>query len=86
MTNLVPFFKRAEPFKTTFEHIQANVGPIAALNKAGLTFTHRMFGALGRVSDQNPMAAHCRQAFTPGICSVYIPRAAQMSKHRGAQS
>jgi len=55
MTNLVPFYQRAEPFKTTFKHIQANVGPIGALNKVGLTFTYRMFGALGRVSDQKPM-------------------------------
>jgi len=72
MTNLVPFFQRAEPFKTTFEHIQANVRPITALNKVGLTFTHRIFGALGHVSDQKPMVTHRRQAFIPGTCSVYF--------------
>ena len=66
--------------------IQANVGPIAALNKDGLTCTHRMFGPVGRASDQKPMATHRTQAATPGICSVYIHRAAQMSEHRGAQS
>jgi len=86
MTNLVPFFQRAEPFKTTFEHIQANMGSIAALNKDGSTCTLRMFGALGRVSDQKPMVARRRHAFITGICNVYIPRAAQMSEHRGAQS
>jgi len=79
-------FERAEPFKTTFEHIQANVGPIAALNKAGLMSMHRMLGALGRVSDQKPIITHRRQAFIPGIYNAYIPRAAQMSEHRGAQS
>ena len=56
------------------------------MNKDGLTCTHRMFGALGRVSDQKPMVTHRSQAFIPGICSVYIRRAAQMSEHRGAQS
>ena len=62
------------------------MGPIAALNKAGLTFTHRMIGALGRVSDQKLMVTHRRQAPISGICSVYILRAAQMSEHRGARS
>jgi len=56
------------------------------LNKDGLTFTHRMFGTLGRVSDRKPMVTHRRQAFIPGICNVYIRGAAQMSEHRDAQS
>jgi len=42
--------------------------------------------ALGRVSDQKPMVTQRRQAFIPGIRNVCIPRAAQMSEHRGAQS
>ena len=54
------------------------------MNKDGLTCTHRTFGALGRVSDQKPMVTHRSQAFIPGICNVYIRRAAQMSEHRGA--
>ena len=66
--------------------IQANVEPIAALNKDGLTCTHRMFGPLGRVSDEKPMVTHRTQAFIPEICNVYFRRAAQMSEHRGAQS
>ena len=82
----MPFFQRAEPLKTTFEHIQANVGPIAALNKDGFTCTHRMFGPLGHVSDQKPMVTHRTEAFIPGIRNFYIRRAAQMSEHRGAQS
>jgi len=54
MTNLVPFFQRAEPFKTTFEHIQANVGPIAALKKIGLTFILSASSvALSRVIETN---------------------------------
>ena len=42
--------------------------------------------ALGRVSDQKPMVTQRRQAFIPRIRNVCIPRAAQMSEHRGAQS
>jgi len=30
------------------------MGPIAASNEDGLTFTYRMFGALGRVSNNTP--------------------------------
>jgi len=86
MTKLVPFFNNLSRLRPLLSTIQANMGPIAALNKDGLMFTHRMFRALGRVSDEKPMVTHRRQAFIPGICNDYTRCAAQMSEHRGAQS
>ena len=82
----MPFFNELSRLRPLLSTIQANMGPIAASNEDGLTFTYRMFGALGRVSYQKPMVTHRSQAFIPGICDVYIRRAAQMSEHRGAQS
>ena len=66
--------------------IQANVGPIAALKKGGLTFTQRLFGTLGRLSNPKPMVIYHIRLFVTGIWSVCIRRAAQMSEQRNAQS
>ena len=84
--NLVPFFSRAGPFKATFEHHSGRRGPIAALKMGGLTLTQRLFGTLGRISNPKPMVIHHNRSFVPGICSVCIRRAAQMSEQRDAQS
>ena len=85
-STLCHFFNELSHLRPLLSTIQANVGPIAALNKDGLTFTYRMFGALGRVSDQKTNVTLHSKAFVPGICDVYIRRAAQISEHRGAQS
>jgi len=85
-TDLVPFFLRAGPLKATLSTIQADAGPIAALKKGGLTFTQRLFGTLGRLSNPKPMVIYHTRLFVPGIWSVCIRRAAQMREQRNAQS
>ena len=84
--SLVPFFLRVGPLKATFEHHTGRRGGNRCFEEGGLTFTQRLFGALGRISNPKPMVMHHSGFFVPGICSVCIRRAAQMSEQRDAQS
>ena len=80
------FFHELGRLRPILSTIQADAGPIGALKKGGLTLTPRLFGTLGRISNPKPMVIHHSRSFVPGICSVCIRRAAQMSEQRGAQS
>ena len=80
------FFHELGRLRPILSTIQADAGPIGALKKGGLTLTRRLFGTLRRISNPKPMVMHHSRSFVPGICSVCIRRAAQMSEQRGAQS